>query len=190
MKLWTIQPVGVWEQFKQSGILRADPTFIDPFFVPAYQWLVSQMAHRIGLPPVGIQFPVWAWYQYDGIRKPRPDLRHAAYLPRGENGVLLECDCPESMILLSDFMLWHHVLNNSYLASNEADDLAFKARCVMLSDEDCQQQKSKSWEHIFDLDWSDPEHLYASPRDDKAIQGTLWEIRLDQVKSVKAFVAR
>lgn len=190
MKIWTIQTAVVWEKFQQSGVLRADVAFIDPYFIAAYQWLVVQMKQQVGLPPVGVDFPVWAWYQYDGVRKPRPDLRHAAHLHRGEKGVLLECDCPENAILLSGFMLWHYVLNNSYLPSNEADDWAFEERCATLSDEDCQQQKTKSWARIFNLDWSDSRQIYASPRDDKAIQGTLWEIQLDRVKSASLFVAR
>jgi hypothetical protein len=37
-----------------------------------YDWMVEQMRIRIGNPPPGVRYPVWAWHQWEGKRK-KPD---------------------------------------------------------------------------------------------------------------------
>ncbi len=50
------------EQYAGAGIRRN------------YEWLISQMIKRIGPPPEGVVYPVWAWYKQNGKRK-KTDLR-------------------------------------------------------------------------------------------------------------------
>lgn len=192
MKVWTIQTYPAWAHFQNTGVLRADAAFIEPTFLEAYRWLVKQMMRCLGPAPLAVAFPIWVWYQWGNAHKRRPDLRHAAHLPRGECGVLLECECPIDSVLLSDFVLWHYVLNNWYLPTDEADEQAFDGHYSSPSvpAEERQQQKTDSWQRIFDLEWSDPKEEYAVRRDKKSIQGTLWELPLSQVQSAKLFVAR
>ena len=75
MILWSIQHELAYEKMRQTGVLRADRNFIlEGGFGNSYQWMTEQMKKRIGEPPEGVLFPVWAWYQWDGKRK-RPDMR-------------------------------------------------------------------------------------------------------------------
>lgn len=46
---------------------------------------------------------------------------------RGEKGVRLTINCPAERVLLSDFSLWHYVLNYWYLPSSEAVGDAFES---------------------------------------------------------------
>ncbi|MEP7287065.1 MAG: DUF3841 domain-containing protein [Chloroflexota bacterium] len=192
MKVWTIQTYPAWEQFQSTGVLLANVAFIEAYFLKAYHWLAQQMTLRLGPPPAGVDFPIWVWYRYDNADKPRPDLRHAGLLPRGTRGVLLECECVSHSVLLSDFLAWHYVLNNQYLPTDERDEQVFEDRWPAASaqDGDCQQQKIMSWQRIFNLEGSDAEEDYALPSQYKTIQGTLWELRLSQVKTAKTFIAR
>lgn len=103
MRLWTIQTEEAYRQLVQTGVLRADIKHIsDDSFAAAYSWMVTEMAKRIGSPPEGVWYPVWAWYKMDGKRE-KPDLRCDGYAPRGTPLVLLTIDIDESDVVLSDF---------------------------------------------------------------------------------------
>lgn len=71
MILWTIQDYPAYEIFMDSGILIANEDFVfgKELYDPAYKWLFEQMVERIGVPPQGVKYPVWAWYQWEGKRK-------------------------------------------------------------------------------------------------------------------------
>ncbi|HEY1013929.1 MAG TPA: DUF3841 domain-containing protein [Herpetosiphonaceae bacterium] len=198
LRLWSIQTVEAWEIAKERGALRADPAFVWPDFIPAYEWLAGQMAERIGPPPDGCRFPVWAWRQADSARRPRPDLRESGHLERGARGVRLELLVPAAHVLLSDFLLWHYPLNYWHLGASESDSERFEAELAdqglspyetkPLAHPGYHAQIQRSWERIFDLDWDD---LYFTfPRDQKPIQATLWEVRPEDVRSVTLFTAR
>lgn len=46
---------------EQTGVLRADKNFIaTDWFENSYLWMAEQMKKRIGEPPEGVIFPVWA----------------------------------------------------------------------------------------------------------------------------------
>lgn len=192
MRVWTIQQYGAWETFQATGVLRANPAFIDSDFVPAYRWLVQQMAQRVGPPPHGVTFPVWVWVQCEDRQRARPDLRQAGHLLRGQQGVRLECDMPEHGVLLSDFDHWHYVLNNWYLPRNDADEQQFTERCPSTGPVSpvCQAAKQASWERIFDIEWPGPDGDYPVYREAKSIQGVVWEIQREQVRAVQSFIAR
>lgn len=52
-----------------------------------YDWLVKEMKKRIGDPPEGVSYPVWAWYMWEGCRK-KPDLEEKDGETAGtENGL-------------------------------------------------------------------------------------------------------
>ena len=46
----------------------------------------------------------------------------------------------------------------------------------------------QSWQKIFDLDWY--ARGIADKREDKLMQVVFWELKLEQVKKVKEFIAR
>ena len=63
MLLWSIQHQCAYEKMEQTGVLRADKNFIaTDWFEDSYLWMAEQMKKRIGEPPEGVIFPVWAWY--------------------------------------------------------------------------------------------------------------------------------
>jgi hypothetical protein len=108
-----------------------------------------------------------------------------------------------AQVLLSDFELWHYVLNYGYLPKTEKEGEAFENELTAagLSLTGCslrtplpharyRQSIEQSWERIFDLTWTDPEHAIVSRTKNRCIQGTMWELRLDEVVDSKEFTAR
>lgn len=122
--------------------------------------------------------PIWAWAQYDGLCKKRPDLRCAGYLDRGSHGVLIEIEKEPTELLLSDFLLWHYVLNQCYLPERIEDD----------NDQANIVEKEQSWQRIFDLSFS--AQGITEPVERKRLQATFWTIRPQEVISMQHFVAR
>ena len=183
--LWTIQDEAAFEVFEKTGVLRADPNHLlfDGDFEDAYLWMADQMRHRIGAAPEGVQYPVWAWYQWEGQRK-RMDLRRSGYAKRGTPLVQITFEADPQEFLLSDFDAWHFVQNEHYLADSESEWDDFYA-----NDGDLRKDEIiASWDKIFDMDhdvlsW-DSKPTYRS------IQATLWEIRMSQVIKVEHFLAK
>jgi hypothetical protein len=198
MILWTIQKFAAWEKLYQDNFLWASQEHILEEFCPAYRWMKKQMAQRIGPPPQPDSYPLWAWHEWQGRRRKKPDLRSGGHLAKGEEGVRIEFEIDETNVLLSDFSLWHHVLNYWYLPSSEKDDREFEAELQkqglsFFKQKPLPYQKyhrliEKSWERIFDLDWQAKN--YTDPIGEKSIQAAFWELRLDQVKECFPFTAR
>lgn len=183
--LWTVQHADAYKRMKEYGILTADDQhmFCGDDLRFAYDWIAQKMRERLGLPPIGVSYPVWAWYQQNGIRK-RCDLRKAGYAPRGTPMVQIEFEADDDAFLLSDFDDWHCVLNNCYIADSEKEfDAFYECKHV-----DKQAEIEKSWEKVFDLhrcclNWG-------TPLDRKTIQATLWSVRAEQIRKVDHFTAR
>lgn len=80
MILWTIQPEDEYENLVKTGFYhcRSKKAFMYENCKEEYDWLVSQMKQMVGLPHEGVMLPVWAWYQWEGVRK-KPDLRNELF---------------------------------------------------------------------------------------------------------------
>ncbi|MBR0185887.1 MAG: DUF3841 domain-containing protein [Synergistaceae bacterium] len=102
MILWTIQPDTVFKLIYTRGHYRCSPkrTCMLDFAETQYEWLVFQMKKRIGPPPEGVNYPVWAWYRWS-ITKKRPDLRGIRWWwgQKGDKFCRLEIDIPDSDVL-------------------------------------------------------------------------------------------
>jgi hypothetical protein len=128
MILWTIQTERAWSELQNSGILRTKrENIIEEGWLLPYQWMVDQMEIRLGRPPESLYFPLWAWYQWEGEKRRKPDLRAGGHLGKGENGIRIEFECCEEAALLSDFDLWHYVLNYWYLPMSGNEGEVFEA---------------------------------------------------------------
>lgn len=143
------------------------------------------MHRRVGAPPHGVRYPIWAWLQYESAAKRRPDLRRAGHLPSGSPGVLIEFDAGEDQVLLSDFDLWHYVLNRWYLPqtpmeAKDENERGLPAPSAL--------QLANSWQRIFELEQS--LEGVSLPRPNRSIQATIWQVPLSSVRSVKTFHAR
>lgn len=183
--LWTIQTEAAFEIFQNHGVLRADPSHLpsDGDFQNAYRWMASQMGWRIGPPPSGVQYPVWAWYQWEGKRK-RRDLRLAGYARRGTPMVQITFEADTRDFLLSDFDAWHLVLSNHYIADGKEDWDRFYAN----NGDSRTVETVASWDKVFDLKRYIPSWDPAPDR--RTLQAVLWEVRMSQVIKVEHFLAR
>lgn len=203
MKLWTIQSEEAYQLLQKNGFLRGDRSCImEKTFIPAYDWLVGEMSKRVGTPPDDESYPIWAWYQWEGKRK-RRDLRRGGYAERGTPLVQLTIEIPDESVLLSDFDEWTYPLSFWYLPLTEQENKEFEAEYekdgfdfqdminLRISDrrmEKYHERIIQSWQRIFDI-WK--EATYSGyPLDQKSIQATFWELRIDQVLKVEHFIAK
>ena len=144
------------------------------------------MIKRIGDKPTGVEYPVWAWYQWEGERK-KPDLRSERWGNgwKGDRFACMEIDIPEQDVLLSDFDLWSIMLNNGLLSETEEESIELEKKYNLLSEQKKWEMKSKNWEGVFDL--SPLENGWIIRGD--SIQATFWELRIDQIRSVRMFTS-
>lgn len=204
MVIWSILTQQAWDDLQRRGRLRVGRRHVMQEFLGSYAWMAKQMDRRLRTPkPNRNVLPIWAWYQWEGVNRRKPDLRSGGYLPTGEPGVCVELEVTDDRVVLSDFDLWHYVLNYWYLPESEEDGKAFeeKLACAGLSFYGCdhqhplpnvryRQEIERSWERIFDTNWADHGHAIASPPKKKSIQATLWELLVDDVVEVRKFTAR
>jgi hypothetical protein len=204
MRLWTIQSSFAYEKLKNEKVLRVNEKHVDEDFLEAYIWMNRQMKKRLSVNnPSENCFPIWAWYQWHNEKRKKPDLRHTGHLQSGELGYRIEFEVNADEVLLSDFVLFHHVLNRWYIPRDEKDDELFNKKLNLeeidefklldsLQDPDkvsySKRLVEESWNNIFDLDWYDD--YISPPKNEKSIQATLWELKLDKIKKVEAFIAR
>jgi hypothetical protein len=204
MKLWTIQGIEAYKQLKENGVLHANDEYLwcEDSFKYAYDWMASELAKK-DIKPDGIRYPIWAWYQWKGKRKKR-DMREGGFSKRGDRVVQLEIEIPDEKVLLSDFNVYHCVLNNIYVCSSEEESDRFEKwyeyHGVKYGDwkhdasqnEKLQIVKKKiveSWAGVFDLTKEDDNWLYGK-NEDKSIQAVFWELREDQVIWAREFIAK
>lgn len=193
IRLWMMLPEAAWRSLNYRGYLICDDEALGAQdFLTAYRWMMQQMQSRIGPAETEIKLPLWAWYQHAGRRKKSIALKHR--LPKHQKGYRVECHLPQNQVLLSDFHLWHQVLNNTYLPENQVDDEAFDRDFGDDTGDtpDHQAKKQKiieaSWRRIFDLDWYNE---YACiPEDQKTIQACFWRLELSHVKHADVFISR
>ena len=191
MLLWTIQPEEIWDILRKKGVYRCDPDrcgFLQmekykPQFGPAYDWLVHQMEKRIGEKPKGVRFPVWAWYQFAG--KHDADLRKERWEhgTEGEHMVCLNIEVPDEQVLLSDFHLWHYVLNRWAISDSEEEANRFDEYLEHIEKDKADAFLHKNWERIFDI--APFRNEWTSRGDD--IQATFWELKRENVKNLRSF---
>lgn len=185
VRVWTIQRAECWRRFKCQGVLRADGRRVCRDFRPAYQWLMQQMARRVG--GYAGSFPVWFWHS------PKPDLRHGGHLAAGEHGVRIELELPRERVLLFDFQSWHCVLNRWHLSLSERESKEWDRRTKGLDQyraplpAPLEAELQATWERTFDLSRLRRAKLWGPINE---IQGVTEYVRLEEVRGVDEFVAR
>ena len=191
LQLWSIQKPAVWEALRTRGEFRANGARVRSAWRHAYGWMCTQMERRLGRSTTPGQMPLWAWQYWGGTDRPRPDLRRRAHLPRGSRGVRLELKLPPGRVLLSDFELWHYVINGWYLPANRADEQRFEQAATLGLPPHRQQagQIETSWERIFELEVARSPY-YTAPPSKRSVQAVFWELRVEDVVKVDEFVAR
>ena len=187
MVLYSIQHRCVWDQLRERGEYHGVASQVDAHWRHAYGWMRRQMQRQLGPAPAAGFMPVWAWRWWRGPARPRPDLRHRGHLRAGTAGVLLTLELAPSRVLLSDFELWHYVLNGWYLPANRADERRF-ARGAQRPPKVRARQIEDSWRRIFRIGELRPP--YGHPLRSRAVQAVCWQLRLADVMQVREFKAR
>ena len=193
MRLWTIKGIEIYRQLKRDGIAYCSKPFWgdEPLFMYAYRWMAQQMRQRIGEPPLdGIEFPIWAWYQYNSKKKNKPP-RSPNDIPEGVN-VYMEIEVPDNEVLLSGFSLWHAVLNQCAIddwkrIDKVIDSLEKEAGRELeygKYPQDLRNRIEKTWEEIFNLDRRD-DNVGRRHKRNRSIQATFWVLKLDYIISVE-----
>ncbi len=197
MRLWMIVTEAALKALERDGEMVADGRRTLRDFRPAYRWMAEQMTARIGPPPRPGSLPLWAWKQWLGPHRLRPDLRCSGHQPRGTASVRLTLDVPDADVLLSDFDGWHHVLNGWHLAVSEAEADAFEGDLAAAGvppgwpyPEPFRSRMVESWQRIFDIDRTGLDPFWHGDPAQQSIQATLWRLAVGQVRSIERFMAR
>ena len=184
MVLWTFQPAAIWDLLQTKGFYRCDSSQIDLDFREAYDWLAGKMKERIGQPPKGVEYPVWAWY-IQNWKHVKPDLRRErwCYGNGGELFACIEIEVPDEDVLLSDFDNWHCVLNRYLVPETEEEDEQQDAYYETLPEDEKRSYMEKNWERIFDI--TPFENGWTSRG--KWVQAVFWELKKEQIRKVRFF---
>ncbi len=188
MILWTIQSENVYNLILEAGIYHCDKSssVMGKHLGDSYEWLSEQMKERIGDPPTGVIYPVWGWYQWEGLRK-KPDLRRERWSngSKGERFVCMEIDIPDEKVLLSDFDQWSIVIIDGLISYSREEDDTLEQQYSLLSRQEKIRYKHENWERIFDLTPMNNDWVIKGD----SIQATFWELCREQVKDVRFFTA-
>ena len=191
LKIWTIQPLYVWESLVQEKELFVDPSHpdfygkSDIYSLEAYNWLCKQMASRV-CNYTGC-YPWWAYTHF-------LDLRFYRYWhsPHGCRRVRLELAIERDRLLLSNQRSWVSVMNRAYIETNiygepdeeelrlweEGVDGGVQRRGYSLYDEPWESQMRSTWERIFDVEQRFPTEV---------TQANFERLRLDDVVKATFF---
>ncbi|MBC8139714.1 MAG: DUF3841 domain-containing protein [Fibrella sp.] len=195
MRLWTIQPLAVWRILEHTGVFHTDPAHSahKDDFPEAYDWIVRRLRQHAGPSPEGCELPIWAWHQWRGAARPKPDLRWFRHKTEGDF-VRIAVEITDNEVLLSDFDLWYSCMNYWYLPVSRADDRRFTKslrergldyyKTRPLPDPQYHARIEQSWERILDLDRVGRDKV---TRENRWIQAVFWELRRDQVCEVTPF---
>lgn len=187
MRLWTVQPLEVWEQLQRHGALRVDETRME--YVPdCYRWLTSQLVQRIhGYPGT---LPWWSYCE-------KPDLRWVRHgRPRGTRQVRIELEAADDSSLAFRLWAWDVVYGCNYLSASQPEHDAWMAAMRSeVPDEDLyplpepwQTALEETWLRLFDPHL--PPHswdleVYGPNEHWEAVVG---ELRLTDVRAVTHFI--
>lgn len=192
MRLWTMQPVEAYDILMRDGVFKCDPEKVcEPSFLDRYAWMNEKLNEK-DTRPEDIEYPIWAWYRFNGKEK-KPDLRHSCYGTRGDKMVCMEIEIPDEKVLLSDFDLWHFVLNDWWLDNElfkdgyteedyDQNQEWFKA----LNDEEKRLEKTKSWEMILNIESFESDWIARG----EYVQAVFWELKREDIRKVQFFTAR
>ena len=182
MKLWTIRPESDWLLLQRHGVFVSEPRYVMPDRLAAYRWMAARLAEKTPAP-AGVELPVWAWYRAHGQQRPKPDLRKRGFLEPGQQGVRMELDVPDELVLLSSFDGWHAVLNNWFFTLGDAEYEHAERLEASLPPDALAREKARSWHRIFDLGLLPDPALYE-------VQAVFWQLNLAHVTQVEFFTAR
>jgi len=174
LRLWTLQPVALWEKAQRTSWLRCDGRRVERGYRVPYAWLRKQMLAAI--PGYSGRTPVWAW------QAPKPDLRKHPYrhYVRGMGKcVSIEFVAAPRSVLLSDYQSWEALIMGDFVSTcaKEAEAFDDEYFAADLGDPvvhaNFQRRIRESWPRVFDLSAAN------------YIQAVIEEVHISQVRRVK-----
>lgn len=211
MLLQTIQPLSVLETLQKDGIVFSHPNYEEYdekeslwSFETSYKWLKLQM-HSKGIKPQSNENDLfWAWAWAGDLGKKKVDLRTRRHGLK-EPHVLLTLEKPLEEILISDFHLWHYVLNYWSIVNSKKEEKEWDEICKIkdqsyyknkpLPKPELHKRVEDSWQAIFNIE--EKENNFYSNLDIKTqkfleiykeklvAQATFWNIKKEEVKKVQ-----
>ncbi len=182
VRLWTIQPVSVWEQVRRDGRVRVDPArrSTPDYIPPAHLWLNQQLKKR--LPNYNAELPWWAY-------RTRPDLRchRWSQLPGGSRQVRLELEMEPEEVAVFRIWAWDRVFCGKYLGTRAQErDWRRRLRAAGYRHWDdlprsFEEEREQSWLRVFQRlprrrnatgEWGDQEAVLAEIRLENVVDAT------------------
>ncbi|MFZ1790003.1 MAG: DUF3841 domain-containing protein [Saprospiraceae bacterium] len=198
LKLWSIQESYKLQEIESEGRLICLENKFSQDWDDEYKWMAKQMSVRLGKSEFENQYPIWSWYQYFDSKRPKPDLRLSAHLPRGTKAIRIEFEKSPTDVLLSDFIMWHFPLSyKSFIGNNRLDDNQFERNLKKLGlhktefaqlPEPIKTEIEMSWYKIFDMEFTNKD--YTNAMAEKKIQACCWEIRKEEIIEITEFIAK
>lgn len=161
IKLWSVQPLEAIDILKNKNFFISNVNFQKHWlddqqamwnWEKSYQWMTKHMIEKKIPNPFNAKTPVWAWAAYSENKNhpSKKRLKEEALL-NNEKNVLLTLNVPTRYVLLSDFELWHNVLNAFPIAKNNHQERFFERKKIELTiDDDLKNDiVFKTWEQIF-----------------------------------------
>jgi hypothetical protein len=202
MILYTIQDYFIFESLQRGETHRAhspsldteDPGSVDDMYCRSYDWIAGRMEEKIGPRPAPEVYPTWAYYQWYGPDKKKPDLRYwgTRSFAASRTCALMTLEIPDEQVLVSDYDAWHFVLNGWYLGDEKRSDELWDIKNANKNwreyDDYPQWLKNEleeSWLNVFDFKKS--RELLEYEEKEQVIQATFWEIKPEYVKSAVKF---
>lgn len=216
MIVWTVLETedDEYRQLKDNGYLICDhnhPKFLPnqsdfKNFTESYDWISIQLRKKTNswknwwynfrYSTNKIQYPRWLWYKVDGYNDPLA-VNKAFYSGIPGNYQILVFDIDPSLVLLSDFEAWHHVLNRWYFCYTEEESDQWEKYLELHNINDMniwdinyinklspeqkelvpslQKKIIDSWQGIFDI--NNPSEYAFGKIDDRTVQGVTWVLR-------------
>ena len=167
MRLWTVQPIEVYNQVMSAGGYSVNPNHSESIsnddvkFKDAYAWLHGKAAER-GLVDTG-RGMIWAWYRFGKEGRRKPNIRTLRKMNTlGRKMCCLTLEVPDDKVLLMDSDQWNLRLNGSACLTAEEEamdgeelDKKFKEYHAM-PEADRHKYSETTWDLVFDtsMAWS------------------------------------
>ena len=191
MILWTIKTVDEMSILDHQGFLSCDERFVDSDFLSAYGWMAKKLSQKVPKTATNPRYPIWLWKCWDKHKSCKPDLR-VRWGRRGEELVLVKLDISEELILLSEFDLWHYVLNKWFLPKDKKEFELY--RNLIAGDKKFEQLEEKekefikkSWDRV--LSWDSLDNSFHNKLG-SSIQAVTWEIKKEWILHTREFISK
>ena len=186
--LYTYQTREAYQKLQKDGVLylrkedrpftkvgKDDNKYLNHFERP-YDFIIHSMKNKLPLPNnKDAYYPIWGWYKYEGRYKP------SKFLDDIHKGLVrLKIEIASSRVLLSDFDYFSYLISGGNLYINLSKDDEKKYEDKIFEEDEFYYP---NYEYMF-LIHRKKDDDYGFSYHKETIQGTFWELYLEDVKEV------